>query len=174
MSGEDAHTEAAVSEGTPASPETEVAKLKADLEAATLRAEDLLERLRRAQADYDNLRKRAARESEEVREVANESLLASLLPVLDDFDHAIAAIPGETGEGLRLLHANLSRALTAAGLEPIEPAGDPFDPYDHEVVGQANDEGLSDGIVKEVVQKGYRYRRRLLRPAKVIVIKRGE
>jgi len=79
----------------------------------------------------------------------------------------------DAGAGVRMLHGNLWRALRDAGLEALDPAGEPFDPYDHEVVGQANDEGSNDGTVKEVVQKGYRYRRRLLRPAKVIVVKRG-
>jgi len=170
---EDEPTRAALAE-EPSVPADEVARLRAELEAATRRAEDLLVQLKRAQADYENLRKRTAREVEDVRQVANEAVLASLLPVLDDFDHALAAVPGEAGEGLRLVYGNLWRALAAAGLEVVDPKGEPFDPYDHEVVGQANDEGLSDGIVKDVVQKGYRYRRRLLRPAKVIVIKRGE
>lgn len=154
--------------------DAEVARLRAELEAAAKRVDDLVAQLRRAHADYDNLQKRTAREVEEIRATANEALLASLLPVLDDFDHAIAGTTGEAREGLRLLHANLWRALEAAGLEAIRPAGQPFDPFEHEVVGDASDEGLSDGTVKAVVQPGYRYRRRLLRPAKVIVVKRGE
>jgi len=171
MSGEEAHAE------VPAVPEPavgpEVARLRAELDAARQRADDLLDRLKRAQADYENLRKRSAREMDEVRAVANGALLTSLLPVLDDFDHAIAALSGEEGAGVRMLHANLWRALVEAGLDVLEPTGQPFDPYAHEVVGQANDEALSDGTVKEVVQKGYRYRSELLRPAKVIVVKRG-
>ncbi len=175
MGGEkaDAGTAPAEQTATPPPPPPAVEKLKEELEAATKRAEDLLDRLARSQADFENLQKRTAREVDEVRESANAALLASLLPVLDDFDHALAAVPGEAGEGLRLLRANLWRPLHAAGLEVLDPTGGPFDPYDHEVVAQANDEGLSDGIVKETVQKGYRYRRRLLRPAKVIVVKRG-
>jgi len=157
----------------PPPPEPELEKLQAALEAATRRVDELLDRLRRAQADYENLQKRSAREIDDVREVANEALLASLLPVLDDFDHAITALPGEAGAGVRMLAANLWRALRDVGLEAVDPVENPFDPYEHEVVGQANDENLGDGTVKEVVQKGYRYRRRLLRPAKVIVVKRG-
>ena len=174
MSGEDdAETDTELAAASPTVRDPEIVRLQGELEAATRRAEDLLDRLRRAQADYENLQKRSAREIDEVRGTANEALLASLLPVLDDFDHAIAALPGEAGAGIRMLHGNLTRALRDAGLEVVDPAGEPFDPYEHEVVGQANDEGLSDGIVKEVIQRGYRYRRRLLRPAKVIVIKRG-
>jgi molecular chaperone GrpE len=154
--------------------DAEIARLRSELETASQRAAELLDRARRAQADYANLERRAAREAEQVREVANEGLLVALLPLLDDFDHAIAGLPGEAGEGVRMIQAKLSSVLRDAGLEPVDPTGQPFDPYEHEVVGAANDEGLSNGIVKEVVQKGYRYRRRLLRPAKVIVVKRGE
>lgn len=164
-----ADSEAVAPEG-----DAEVARLRSELEAANLRASELFDRARRAQADYENLQKRAARDAELVRETANENLLASLLPILDDFDHAIAALQGEAGEGVRMLREKLWGVLADAGLEPVDPVKETFNPFDHEVVGQANDEDLSNGIVKEVVQKGYRYRRRLLRPAKVIVIKRGE
>lgn len=170
MSGEETNTETAVAAPPP---EPETARLKAELEATARRAEEMLDRLRRSQADYENLQKRTAREVEEVRAIANEALLTALLPVLDDFDHALAALPGDAGAGVRMLRDNLWRALQGAGLEVVDAQAQPFDPYDHEVVGQANDEGLNDGVVKEVVQKGYRYRRRLLRPAKVIVVKRG-
>ena len=170
MSSEDERTEApeAVEE-----PPSEAVRLRTELDEARRRAEDLADRLARSQADYANLQKRTAREAESVREVANETLLAALLPVLDDFDHALAALEGEAGAGVRMLRENLWKVLAAAGLEAIAPVGQRFDPYDHEVVGQANDEDLNDGSVKEVVQAGYRYRRRLLRPAKVIVVKRG-
>ena len=171
---EDEDTDAAVVAEPAPDPEAQLAKLRAALEAATQRADDLLDQLRRARADYENLQKRTARELDEVRETANEFLLAALLPVLDDFDHALAAIPEGGDAGVRLLHANLRRALEAAGLEAIDPAGKPFDPFEHEVVAHVSDEALSDGAVREVVQKGYRYRRRLLRPAKVVVVKRGE
>lgn len=161
----------AVAEEPPAPPE-DLAKLRAELEAATRRVADLLDQLRRARADYENLQKRAARDAEEVRETASGLLLASLLPVLDDFDHALPAVR-DVAEGVRMLHGNLWKALAEAGLEAVDPVGQPFDPFEHEVVGQANDEALSEGTVKEVVQKGYRHRRRLLRSAKVIVVKRG-
>jgi molecular chaperone GrpE len=172
MSGEEP-TEAEAADALPATDDP--ARLRAELEAATRRAEELLDRARRAQADYENLRRRTEREVEQLRDTANEALLASLLPLLDDFDHALASLPAEGGQGVRMLRDKLWRVLVDAGLEPVDPTGRAFDPYDHEVVGQANDEGLSDGMVKEVVQRGYRYHRRLLRPAKVIVVvKRGE
>jgi len=172
MSGE--RTDVQTTADTVPEADAEVARLRGELDAATQKASELLERARRAQADYENLQKRVAREAEQIRETANEGLLAALLPLLDDFDHAVAGLPGEAGEGVRMIQDKLWSILGDAGLEAVDPTGQPFDPYDHEVVGAANDEDLSDGIVKEVVQKGYRYRRRLLRPAKVIVVKRGE
>ncbi|MEK6851700.1 MAG: nucleotide exchange factor GrpE [Candidatus Thermoplasmatota archaeon] len=168
MSDEDERTEVAAIEATPGH-----AELREELEAATRRAEDLADRLKRSQADYENLLKRSARDAEAVREAANDGILGALLPVLDDFDHALAALEGDAAAGVRMLRDNLWKVLAGAGLEAIFPVGEPFDPYDHEVVGQANDEALNDGSVKEVVQTGYWYRRRLLRPAKVIVVKRG-
>ena len=174
MSSEKAHEDIAVeAEGAAPPVDDEIGRLRAELEATRRRADDLLDRLRRAQADYENLQKRSARELEEVRAVANEALLASVLPVLDDFENAVAALPGDAGAGVRMLYENLWRQLREAGLEAVNPKGKPFDPYEHEAIDQASDETLSEGTVKEVVQKGYRYRRRLLRPAKVIVIKRG-
>lgn len=180
MNGEDEQTGPALeadqdeSEAQADVVEDEVTRLRKDLETSAKRVDELLDRLKRAQADYENLQKRTAREAEDVRAIANEALLSSLLPVLDDFDQAIAALSGESGEGIRMLHGKLWSALQEVGLETVDPAGRPFDPYDQEVVGQADDSEMEDGVVKEVVQKGYRYRRRLLRPAKVIVVKRGE
>lgn len=170
----DRGVQAAETDAEPPERDPEIARLRAEFEAATQRANEFADRWRRAAADYENLQKRAAREAEQVRETANEWLLASLLPLLDDFDHAIAAMEGEAREGVRMLRDKLGRTLAEAGLEPVDPVGHPFDPYAHEVMGQSNDEDLSNDIVKEVVQKGYRYRRRLLRPAKVIVVKKGE
>jgi molecular chaperone GrpE len=124
MSDEDERTGTAEAEAPAADPG--LARLRADLEAATRRAEDFADRLKRAQADYENLRKRSAREAEEVRDVANEALLASLLPVLDDFDHALAALQGDAAAGVRLLRENLWKALAAVGLEALAPAGEPL------------------------------------------------
>ena len=170
----DERTDAETMDAVPPEKQGEFARLQSELEAATRRANEFFELARRTQADYKNLEKRAAREADQVRETANEGLLSGLLPLLDDFDQAVAALPGEAGEGVRMLREKLWSVMSEAGLEPLDPMGQPFDPFQHEVVGHASDEDLNNGTVKEVVKKGYRYRRRLLRPAKVIVIKRGE
>lgn len=149
------------------------ADAKAQLDAARREVEELLTRLKYLQAEFDNLRKRAAKEMEAVVRFANEALLARLLPVLDTFDAAAEKAEGEAGKAIRLVREGLFDALREAGLQEIPAEGGPFDPYVHECVERVRDAGLRDGIVKGVVQKGYRVHDRVLRPAQVIVVNNG-
>ncbi len=144
-----------------------------ELEAARRENEELLTKLKYVQAEYENLRKQVARDAEVVVKFANEALVARLLPVLDDFDAALSNLDGEAGKGIRMVRENLVRALRDAGLQEIPAKGLAFDPYLHDCVQQVPDAGLNDGMVKEVVRKGYRLQDRVLRPAQVIVIKNG-
>lgn len=142
---------------------------------AESRAEDLHDRLLYAKADLENTQKRSEREREQVVRLANEVLLAGLLPVLDEFDLALGNLPEVSSEGIRMVAENLRRALREAGLEEIPSEGRPFDPYLHEAVERVPDDDVSDGTIKEVVRKGYRYNHKVLRPAQVIVAaKRGD
>ncbi len=146
-----------------------------ELEAERKRNEELLSRLRYLQADFENYRKRVSRETEAVVKFANEALLARLLPVLDDFDAALAHLNGEESKGVRMVHDNMLKALGDAGLEEIPAEGQKFDPYVHDCVQQAPDPDREDGLVKEVVRKGYRVQDHILRPAQVTVVNnRGE
>ncbi len=145
----------------------------ADLEAERKKNEELVTRLKYLQAEFENYRKRVSRETEAVVRLANEALLVRLIPVLDDFDAALAHLDGEASKGVRMVHDNLLKALAATGLEEIPAEGGPFDPYVHDCVQQVPDPGLQDGMVKEVVRKGYRLPDRILRPAQVIVVKNG-
>jgi molecular chaperone GrpE len=145
----------------------------ADLEAERKKSEDLLTRLKYAQADLENYRKRVSRETEAILKLANEALLVRLIPVLDDLEAALTHLDGEASKGVQMVHANLFKALAAAGLEEIPAAGLVFDPYVHDCVEQVPDKELEDGTVKEVVRKGYRLPDRILRPAQVIVVKNG-
>ncbi len=151
----------------PAPPEA------SELESERKKNEELLTRMKYLQADFDNYRKRAARETEAVVKFANEALLLRLLPVLDDFDAALAHLDGDASKGVQMVHDNLMKALAAAGLEEIPAAGGPFDPYVHDCIQQVPDADIEDGTVKEVVRKGYRLPDRILRPAQVIVVKNG-
>ncbi len=137
------------------------------------------ERLLRLQADFENLRKRIEREQAEFRTVATIRLVTEILPVLDNFDRALATEPleGENAAfraGVDLIHRQLVEALRKEGLRPVESLGHPFDPEVHEAVATAPAAGLPENMVIEEVQRGYFLRERLLRPALVRVSVGGD
>ncbi len=145
--------------------------VSSEIEDARRQNEELLSKLRYAQADVENVRKQAAREMDAVLRFAHEALLVRVLPVLDDFDAALAHLDGEAAKGVRMVHDHLLKALKDGGLQEIPAEGQPFDPYIHDCVQQVADPDLADGLVKEVVRKGYRLQERVLRPVQVIVVK---
>jgi molecular chaperone GrpE len=126
----------------------------------------------RLAADFDNYRKRVAREQAELSTRANERLLNELLPVLDDLERALeAAVQHEEAkleEGVQLVHRSLLALLERHGLSEIDTEGR-FDPHVHEALLTQPDEGAEEGAVLQVLQKGYRLGGRVLRPARVIV-----
>ena len=126
----------------------------------------------RLAADFDNYRKRVAREYVEVTARANERLLNELLPVLDDLERALeAAVSHEEAkleEGVQLVHRSLASLLERHGLSEIEAEG-AFDPHVHEALLSQPGEGAESGTVLQVIQKGYRLGDRVLRPTRVIV-----
>ena len=159
-------------EAPPRAEVVDVAQLVRELAEARMRGDELHARLQYLQADFENLRKRTERDMEAVVRNANEGLVSRLLPFLDDLDAAGASVRGRAGKGLAMLRDNLLRALRESGLEEIPATGATFDPYLHECVQQVNDAGATDGIVKEVVRKGYHFQGKVLRPAQVIVVKK--
>lgn len=138
-------------------------------------AEKHWDQLLRLQADFDNFRKRIAREKEENAGIAAETALKKLLPVIDDFERALpsTAKPDSpaTLEGLRLVLNKFRAVLVDLGLQEISAAGQPFDPHLHEAVMQTYSDMQPEGIVVEETRKGYRLGPRLLRPASVIISK---
>ncbi len=152
-------------------PPTDPMQLQEELEDAKKRFEEVLTRLAYLQAELENTRKRAEREVDQAVLYANEALVARLLPVLDDLDAAVLSAKGKEGRGLKMIRENVVKALKEFGLEEIPAEGLPFDPYVHECVQLVPDGALADGHVKEVVQKGYTFRKRVLRPARVAVVK---
>jgi len=126
----------------------------------------------RLAADFDNYRKRVAREQADLSRRANERLLNELLPVIDDLERALEAAAAHEEatleEGVRLVHRSLSGLLERHGLSEIEADG-PFDPHVHEALLTQPAEGAEQGSVVQVLQKGYRLGDRVLRPARVIV-----
>ena len=126
----------------------------------------------RLAADFDNYRKRVAREHAELTTRANERLVNELLPVLDDLERALEAAgaheEAKLEEGVQLVHRSLAALLERHGLKEIETEG-VFDPHVHEALLAQPGEGAEEGSVLQVLQKGYRLGDRVLRPARVIV-----
>ena len=142
-----------------------------ELGALQAERDELFERLQRLAAEFDNFRKRAAREQGEMLTRANERLVKELLPVLDDLGRALDAAEehqeAQLEEGVRLVHRSLASLLEREGLAEIETDGK-FDPHVHEaLLSQPSDE--EEGSVIEVVQKGYKLGERVVRPARVVV-----
>ena len=126
----------------------------------------------RAQADFDNYRKRAARDVAAASARAKTGLLRDLLPVVDNLERALASAgpaDGALAGGVGLVHAELLGVLRRAGAQPIEPRGEPFDPTVHEAISTAPADGAQPGLVVEVVEKGYSLGDAVIRPARVVV-----
>jgi molecular chaperone GrpE len=136
--------------------------------------DDYLGDLQRVAAEFENYRKRVARDQESLAARAHERLVKELLPVLDDLERALEAITdsrdserGRVEDGIRLVHRALQEALAKEGLSEIETNGH-FDPHVHEaLLSQPSDK--EDGAIVDVLQKGYRLGDRVLRPARVVV-----
>lgn len=146
--------------------------------AKAAKAEDNWNHYLRARADLDNYRKRAQRERQEAVRYANIGLAEKLIPALDSFDAALAAVksaaPGAADSlltGIQMVHSQLRQALTEAGLQEIDALGQPFDPNLHEAVSQRETTDAPEGQVVQQLRKGYRLHERLIRPASVIVAK---
>jgi molecular chaperone GrpE len=159
---------------------TEKAPTKAELAKRLAEVEkerdEYLDDLRRVAADFENYRKRAARDQESLVARAHERLVKELLPVLDDLERALEAAAeheeAKLEEGVRLVHRELAAALSKEGLVEIETNGR-FDPHVHEaLLSQPSEE--DDGAILEVIQKGYRLGDRVLRPARVVISHKGE
>jgi molecular chaperone GrpE len=130
------------------------------------------ERLLRLQADFDNFKKRIEREQEDFRRMATLRLVTALLPVLDNFERALASAAGGDGallSGVELIHRQMLEALRKEGLRPVEVLGQPFDPSVHEAVATDAAPGRPPNSVVEEFQRGYFLHERLLRPALVRV-----
>ena len=150
-----------------ASETSEIDSIKAELIAAQ-------DRNLRLMAEFDNFRRRTAKEQLDLIETANAKLLEKLSEVLDNFERAFAAENKANDleafeKGMQLIHTQFAKTLTDAGLEQIDPVGQEFDPNCQEALMQQPSEELPDGHVVTVFQKGYRLKGKILKTAKVIV-----
>lgn len=160
-----------------------------ELAARAEKADEYLLLAQRTQADFENYRKRAARDAALAQERGVARLAKELLPAIDNLDRAlqaanayasgpagpdadtseVAVVEAQLADGLRLVHAEVIAALGRVGIEPFTPTGEPFDPTVHEAVAQQPIEGAQSGTVAEVFQQGYRLGETVLRPARVLV-----
>jgi molecular chaperone GrpE len=147
---------------------SEVERLKAERDA-------LLDRLARLQAEFDNARKRAVREQQEFREFAAADVIKSFLPILDSFERALKAAADSTEfrNGIELIYRQFQDALQKIGVQPIVSVGQPFDPRVHEAVEMVDTTEVPDHHVLDELQRGYKYKDRLLRAAMVRVARNG-
>ena len=150
--------------------EDEIAIAKA--EAAAMKDKYL-----RLQAEWDNFRKRTAEQAEDQRVRATERLMGDILPVLDDFERAIAHADtnGEQGllDGVKAISSKLGNVLEKHGLVTIDPAGEAFDALQHQAVSTVEDTTVPDETVAQVYQKGYRLGVKVIRPAMVVISSGG-
>jgi molecular chaperone GrpE len=162
--------------GAPAELDSarEVERLREALDAKTREAEAARDRHLRTAAEFDNYRKRAAREREEYLRSAGEALIRDLLPVLDNFDRALQAARQDPAAasvtaGIELIQRELLRVLERAGVTPFSAVGAPFDPERHEAVARVPAAGRPDMSVVDETARGYLINGRVLRPAQVTV-----
>jgi len=159
-----------VADGEPGSPSAD--DLLARLQDAERERDEVLDNLRRVAADFDNYRKRVAREQTQILARSGERVVAKLLPVLDDLERALDAAEHHEEvkvlEGVRMTKDALAAVLASEGVEEIAADG-PFDPHVHEALMAQPAEGVEPGHVVHVVQRGYRIGDAVLRPARVVV-----
>ena len=151
-------------DAAPATPEDQLVKARED-------ASKYMANWQRAEADFQNYKRRTEQEREELRRFGNVSLIINLLPIIDDFERAFGSLDGHLVglswfDGIYLIYRKLNQLLENAGVRPIEAEGQPFDPRFHEAVAHVDGE---EGKVLSEVQRGYKLHDRVLRPAMVVV-----
>src|SRR3954464_13183751 len=154
-----------------APPASELAAVQDDLSELTKQRDDYLALAQRAQADFENYRKRMARENAAAVDRGVGKLAKELLPALDHLDHALKAAEGHEDviKGFALVRDEIVKALGRVGIQPFTPQGEAFDPNEHEAMASQPVEDAESGTVVEVYQQGYRINGVVLRPARVVV-----
>ncbi len=155
-------------------PQWSMQALQAELEKAQAQAAEYLDGWQRSRAEFANFKKRVEAEREDMRRAGTEALLIKLLPVVDDFERAFQKVPQEWADspwvsGISMILRKLHTLLESQGVVPIQAAGQPFDPQQHEAVLLEESAKHPEGTVIAEVQRGYRLGERVLRPAQVKV-----
>ncbi len=162
------------SEGEKVPESSELEQLKDQLLLKEKEAESYYDRLLRLQAEFENFRKRTIKEKAEFTKYANEELIKNLLPVLDNLERALASAEQTKdfeglSKGVEMIYKQFSEALKKAGLTEIEALNQRFDPVIHQAVARVESSEVENNMVVEVLQKGYYFHDRVLRPAMVKV-----
>jgi molecular chaperone GrpE len=162
-------SEAGTQAGSVAQGEGELTRLRAERDS-------LVDRLARLQAEFENARKRTAREQQDFRDYALTDALKTLLPVVDSFDLALqnSTEKSDLRSGIELINKQLHDALAKLGLRQIPAKGEPFDPRFHEAIEMVDTNEIADQHVMDELQRGYKVKDRLLRPAMVRVARNSK
>ena len=171
---QEAENEAEIEEATERSDGMEDAAEEPEDPEASLKRErdEYLALAQRSQADFENYRKRAAKEAAAAGDRAKGGLVRELLPVVDNLERALESAQESEqhlAEGVRLVHSELVAVLQRNGVEPFDPSGEPFDPEVHEALSTQPADGADPGTVVGVMEKGYKLNGTVLRPARVVV-----
>lgn len=155
----------------------QIADLQAELAAVQAKADENWDKLLRAQAEMENIRKRSSRDVENARKYALEGIASELLPVRDSLELGLDSVNQEGAElqsardGMHLIQQMLAKLMEQYGIKPVEPAGESFDPELHQAMSMQETAEQAPNTVLSVMQKGYTLNDRLLRPAMVVVAK---
>jgi molecular chaperone GrpE len=158
--------------GSGKTAQLSIAEMEAELEKARVERAAYLDRAARLQAEFDNFRKRNAKEQQEYREYALAEALKTLLPILDSLDRALktnAAALEDFRSGIELIDKQFHDALAKLGVQPVPAEGELFDPHLHQAVQMVETSDTEDNHVIDELQRGYKLKDRLLRPAMVRV-----
>lgn len=155
--------------------ESEAEALQKDIQSLQQEKEETYQRMLRLQAEFDNFKKRSQKEKEADRKYKSQDLVNELLPVMDNFERALKIEVTEATssliDGITMVYKQLQDALKSQGVEVIEAEGKEFDPNEHHAVMQIEDDEMESNIVAEELQKGYKLKDRVIRPAMVKVTK---
>lgn len=158
-----------------ASEENEEEALQTDIQSLQQEKDEIYQRMLRLQAEFDNFKKRSQKEKEADRKYKSQDLANELLPAMDNFERALKVEVNEATsslvDGITMVYNQLQDALKSQGVEVIEAEGKEFDPNEHHAVMQIEDDEMESNIVAEELQKGYKLKDRVIRPAMVKVTK---
>jgi molecular chaperone GrpE len=162
--------------GIEETKEVQVDLLKEQLEKTEKEYKELEDRLLRVAAEFDNYKKRTAREFQSIVKNANEELISQLVETLDNFQRALDSAKSSSDfdsfhKGVELIYQHFKDVLGKEGLEEITAIGEPFDPHLHEAVMQQESDKFADGVVMDEISKGYKLNNKVIKHSKVIVSK---